>query len=364
MRYILFSKNEPLLEFDLKGSLVEKVNIVGNVALLPEILKTGKEVALQHWLSTRGIDTTRTNARLLLQELHVKSDRVTAVIFNKGLNLTDCYWIKDIKKNSDECFEDISLYRKENIRTISALSLSGRAVKIPSVANHEITNIGSFNKAWIKENNEWWLYKKGSLFNNYAELFTYELGKLLGLNMATYKYAMHSEILEDKMLIASLNFTSEEVMLEHYDSFRYHFDDVELDDDEMILENFESIGLGEAYKKMIMLDALVSNVDRHEYNFGVLKSTLTGKVLGFAPYFDHNLALNAHLDQVTPIGLGMLKLCAQTVGKKALQNLTKKLSVKEFGQLNDKVRNQLETDEPFEYVMNYLENALAWIDEA
>ena len=71
VRYILFSKNEPLLEFDLKGSLVEKVNIVGNVALLPEILTTGKEAALQHWLSTRGIDTTRTNARLLLQELHM-----------------------------------------------------------------------------------------------------------------------------------------------------------------------------------------------------------------------------------------------------------------------------------------------------
>lgn len=361
MRYILYSKDEPLLEFDIKGSLVEGVNIIGKVALLPEILKSGREAALQHWLSTRGIDTTRTNARVLLKELHVKSDRVTAVIFNKGLNMTDCYWIKDTEKNNDESFQELSLYRKENIRTISALSLSGRAVRVPTVTNHEITSIGSFNKAWIKEEDEWWLYKKGNIYNNYAELFTYEIGKLLGINMAEYKFEAHNEIQEEKPLIASHNFTNEEIMLEHYDSFRYRFDDVELEDDEVILQNFESIGLGKAYRDMIMLDALVSNVDRHEYNFGVLKSTATGEVLGFAPYFDHNLALNAHLDKEVAIGLGLLRLCEKTVGKKILQQFTNGLTMQEIEQINQKVIRQLGTDQQFEFVMKYMNEVLEWI---
>ena len=95
------------------------------------------------------------------------------------------------------------------------------------------------------------------IYNNYAELFTYELGKLLGLNMAECKFESHNELQEEKPLIASHNFTNEEIMLEHYDSFRYRFDDVELEDDEVILQNFKGIGLGKAYSNMIMLDATI-----------------------------------------------------------------------------------------------------------
>lgn len=71
MRYILLSKNQMLLEFNLKGTLVDEVNLLGHKQLLPEILKGGKEAALQHWLGTRGIDTTRTNARVPTSINHV-----------------------------------------------------------------------------------------------------------------------------------------------------------------------------------------------------------------------------------------------------------------------------------------------------
>lgn len=353
MRYILMNKDVALLTFNLKGTLVDEVKVIGHVELLPEILKSGKEAALQHWLSTRGIDTTRTNARVLLSELKLKSDRVTAVVFNKGLNMTDCYWIKDTKKDEDITFEDISLYRKENIRSISALSLSGRARQIPSVENHEITNIGSFNKAWVKEDNEWWLYKSGSIYNNYAELFAYYLGQRLKLDMATYKYAESSILGNHQYLIASLNFTNEECMLEHYDSFRYRFEDVELEDDEVILKNMEEVGLGEAYKKMLILDTLVANTDRHEFNFGILKHTETGKIIGFAPYFDHNLSLNAHLNTSESIGLGLLKMCIRTLGKETLKVYTNQLNMQIIEDIDQKVRQQLGTKADFGFVIEY-----------
>lgn len=353
MRYILYSKNHPLLEFNLKGTLVDELRVLGHTELLPEILKSGKEAALQHWLGTRGIDTTRTNARMLLNELKLKSDRVTAVVFNRGLNMTDCYWIKDTKKDGELSFEEISLYRKENIKSISALSISGRAVQVPSAVNHEITNIGSFNKAWIKEGNEWWLYKTGSIYNNYAELFTFYLGKLLRLNMAIYKYVIHPEVNPSEPLIASLNFTNESCMLEHYDSFRYRFEDVELEDDEVIIENMQQVGLGEAYKKMLMLDALAANTDRHEFNFGVLKSTDTGEVLGFAPYFDHNLSLNAHLNSDEPIGLGLYKMCKRVIGSDRLAEFLNPISLEDIRIIDKKVRNTLGTNQEFEYVINY-----------
>lgn len=356
MRYILLSKNQMLLEFNLKGTLVDEVNLLGHKELLPEILKGGKEAALQHWLGTRGIDTTRTNARMLLNELKLKSDRVSAVVFNKGLNMTDCYWIKDTQKDGDLTFEDVSLYRKANIKSISALSISGRAARVPTSINHEITNIGSFNKAWVKEDDVWWLYKIGSIYNNYAELFTFYLGKRLGMDMAIYKYAVNPEVNADEHLMASLNFTSEDYMLEHYDSFRYRFEDVSLEDDEVILSNFKEVGIDGAYKNMLMLDALVANTDRHEFNFGVLKRVDTGEVVRFAPCFDHNLALNAHLNNGEAIGLGLYKLCKRTVGIGALKAFVKDITLEDIDEIDKKVRCVLGTDVDFGFVIHYFKS--------
>ena len=45
------------------------------------------------------------------------------------------------------------------------------------------------------------------------------------------------------------------------------------------------------YVKMIFLDTIVTNPDRHTANFGLLRNTKTGELTGFAPVFDHNMAL-------------------------------------------------------------------------
>ena len=44
---------------------------------------------------------------------------------------------------------------------------------------------------------------------------------------------------------------------------------------------------------MIFLDTIVANPDRHTANFGLLRDIKTGKLIGFAPLFDHNMALIA-----------------------------------------------------------------------
>ena len=44
---------------------------------------------------------------------------------------------------------------------------------------------------------------------------------------------------------------------------------------------------------MIFLDTIIANPDRHTANFGLLRDIKTGKLIGFAPLFDHNMALIA-----------------------------------------------------------------------
>ena len=51
---------------------------------------------------------------------------------------------------------------------------------------------------------------------------------------------------------------------------------------------------------MIFLDTIVANPDRHTANFGLLRDIKTGKLIGFAPLFDHNMALIARGYPKTP----------------------------------------------------------------
>ncbi len=45
------------------------------------------------------------------------------------------------------------------------------------------------------------------------------------------------------------------------------------------------------YVKMLFLDTICANPDRHTFNFGVLRDVGSGEVLGLAPNFDNNMAL-------------------------------------------------------------------------
>lgn len=47
----------------------------------------------------------------------------------------------------------------------------------------------------------------------------------------------------------------------------------------------------EDYVRMLFLDTICANPDRHTFNFGILRDADTGNILGLAPNFDNNMAL-------------------------------------------------------------------------
>lgn len=92
---------------------------------------------------------------------------------------------------------------------------------------------------------------------------------------------------------------------------------------------------------------------------GILKSTTTGELLGFAPYFDHNLSFNAHLGYAAPIVMGQYSLCEQVVGEEKLGAVLQRVTIDEVIEMDARVRQELVTDISFECVKIYFEKMLS-----
>ena len=256
-----------------------ELNVV-NENLLPLYLR--KIQNADTWLETRAIDSHRANSRLLKKALRLTDkDDISTVIHVNGATITDNYWIREIGSNltyddvkfSDDYFSNLAL--KGNYDSFNRAANSKRS-KTP-----ELTNVGSFEKCWKLRDGKWWMYKKANHEEMFSELFICELGKELGMNMAIYE--------RGEGYIKSLDFTSAaSVNFEPASTFMG--DNEEYSDVVKALEKLCPDAIPD-YVKMIFLDTICANPDRHTNNFGLLRDVQTGELLGLAPNYDNNMAL-------------------------------------------------------------------------
>lgn len=249
-------------------------------ALMPLYLKNTANV--EKWLETRAIDCHRANSRLLKKALRLtQKDDISTVVSVNAVTVTDCYWIKPVGSELSYC--DV---RFDN-DYFWALALNGsydsfnRAAGSKISKTPELTNTGSFEKCWKIRNGQWWMYKKANHEEMFSELFIYRLGLELGFKMAVYE--------RGRGVIKTKDFTDNaSVCFEPAFSF--------MADNEDYIENLNAIkkicpdAVGD-YVKMLFLDTICANPDRHTFNYGVLVNPDNGEVLGLAPNFDNNMAL-------------------------------------------------------------------------
>lgn len=232
------------------------------------------------WLEGRAIDSHRANSRLLKKVLRLanRDDANTALAVN-AVTITDNYWFKS--DDEDLTWDEV----KFNENVFDKLALKGDPdsfSKAPS-RTPELTNIGSFEKCWRLINGKWWMYKSGNDNQIFSELFICNLGKTLGFNMAHYEY--------DDGYVKTKDFTDGKVNFESICSV--------MGDNEDYSDNFDyfmnlSKDIAVDYLKMLYLDSVCYNMDRHTNNYGLLRSIKTGEILSLAPNYDNNIALIAN----------------------------------------------------------------------
>lgn len=255
---------------------------VMNEALLPLYLKRVTNADL--WLETRAIDSHRANSRLLKKALRLaEKDDISTVVHVNGATITDNYWIRPIGSRltyddvrfTDDYFSNLAL--KGNYDSFNRAANSRRS-KTP-----ELTNVGSFEKCWKLKGGKWWMYKKATHDEMFSELFVYELGAALGLKMAVYE--------RGDGFVKSLDFTdSASVNFEPASAFMG--DNEDYSDVVNALKKLCPHAIPD-YIRLIFMDTVCANPDRHTNNFGLLRDTKTGEPIGFAPNYDNNMALIA-----------------------------------------------------------------------
>ena len=315
-----------------------KLSVV-HESLLPLYLKKIQNADL--WLGTRAIDSHRANSRLLKKALRlIEKDDISTVIHVNGATITDNYWIREIGSNltysdvkfSDDYFSNLAL--KGNYDSFNRAANSKRS-KTP-----ELTNVGSFEKCWKLRNGKWWMYKKATHDEMFSELFVYELGCALGMNMAVYE--------RGEGCIKSLDFTDgASVNFEPASTFMG--DDEDYPDVVKALEKICPKAIPD-YIRMIFIDTICANPDRHTNNFGLLRDTKTGELIGFAPNYDNNMALISRGYPSKPGSRDMLislfnELMEEYPNYKSyIPEVTEEMVRDVIAKLNMKVRSQIIVD--------------------
>ncbi len=208
-------------------------------------------------------------------------------------SLNDTFWVKPA--DSGLSWEQVSPYRGDFDKTAAETAFSGivtgnKAVK----ATPELSTDGTFPKCWIKDKSgDIFLKKGGGLTEDepYSEYYSQQI--LEALDIPHVKYDLYKD--ECLYTVCKL-FTSEDTgFIPVGQICKGYFED--------ILSFMKILGMERAFFDMLTADTIMMNEDRHTGNFGFLTDNRTGKIIGFAPLFDHNLSLMRGLAEPTPEAL-------------------------------------------------------------
>ena len=205
-----------------------------------------------------------------------------------ALSLNDTFWVK--AADASLTWAEVSLYRNPFDEIISQAAFDGSRSSSPlSSTSPEFSTDGQYAKCWVREaDGTVQLYKTGGLFGiePLSEYLAAQVARQLCPDFVDYDLDYYHGQLVSKCPL----FTSERLGLAKAAALTPARTVAGL------LDCFQHLGYGDAFRRMCVLDALIFNIDRHTGNFGALYDNDTLELWGMAPVFDHNRSLFFDLD--------------------------------------------------------------------
>jgi hypothetical protein len=258
-------------------------------ALLPlDMTIDGDSVS--RWLRHRTIPKNRAYVHSFLSKCGLNLNRPMSILsVSKGLSLNDCYWV--VEEGFEGGFSRYNLYENRFSRVLGLIALTGygSSVRTSLASCPEFTTNGMLPKCWRRENGVIRLYKGGTSGASntgnepYSEFYAAQIADALGINAISYGLSKwQSELCSTCELFTSKDY-----------SFMPIGRLVSKGGMKAVREYYESLGeeFINALDDMLVLDAIICNVDRHFGNFGFLVDNRTNKIAAPAPLFDHGNSL-------------------------------------------------------------------------
>jgi hypothetical protein len=245
---------------------------------------------LNKWWTARAIPASRLDLGTALEKLGVSSASVLPVK-SYGLSLSDNYWV--CPENSGLNWDKINFFQNDFSRDVGEALFGGHTNGKIDLSSPDNTSDGFLKKRWVIRNGERFLQKGGSgrrCQEPFNEVAAAAICRRLDIPHAEYTL----EIEDGKPYCFSKNFLSEKTELVPFSLINSTFPNLSDDKFAHLMACAKKLGIEGirgGLDKMIVLDFIIMNEDRHFNNFGVLRNSETLEWLGFAPIYDSGNSL-------------------------------------------------------------------------
>ncbi len=284
------------LELDDVTGFIQKIGVLYAPEHLPVGVAVRKGIvdraALNEWWTDRSIPASRSGIREALQTLEIESTKMLLVRCY-GLSLSDQYWI--CPEGSALSWDSINFFQNDFSEDIGDV-LFGADKKADGVdfASPDSTSDGNLKKRWKIIEGRRCLVKGGSNpFHQqpFNEVIAAGVMERLDIPHVSYTvvwsngvpYSVCEDfVTENTELIPAWRILKTQ-RKDNSTSIYRHF-----------IHCCEALGITGAVPfldRMIVLDYIIANEDRHLNNFGVLRNAETLEWLGFAPVYDSGSSL-------------------------------------------------------------------------
>lgn len=248
-----------------------------------------KQTGFHNWCTNRTININRANAKKILNCMGLpqsEEGKFVVAMACHSTSLTDSYWTK-LNVETDLSWNNINLYTNHLSETIRHIALTGDTLTITNKVEGntpELTGQGAYAKAWRREEDGLYLYKADGELKQESKIEV-EISNILDcFNVEHVHYDADAYEHNPELFCCKCKCIADEntaiVPAEHF----YTWCNRQEKDFRQEVLKLDA----EGYYKMLIVDYLVANTDRHIQNWGFFMDNNTGEITGLHPLFDHN----------------------------------------------------------------------------
>ena len=284
------------LELDEATGFILKIDEVYQPEHLPVGVSFKNGIAergqLNEWWTDRSIPASRSGVRNALENLNITNTKALLVRCF-GLSLSDQYWIKP--QDSDITWDKINFFENAFSEDIGDV-LFGRAMKKEGFdfSSPDNTSDGCLKKRWKIIDGKRCLIKGGSDIARqqpFNEVIATKIMQRLNIPHVPYTmtwdngspYSVCEDfITSDTELVAAWRIINSKKKSNNMSVYQHFVS---------CCKDFGITDIEQSLDKMLVLDYIIANEDRHLNNFGLVRNAETLEWIGFAPIYDSGSSL-------------------------------------------------------------------------